>query len=155
MPPIHFLLVDDEELFVVTIAKRLRLKGFIVDVATSGAEALDRLETGNTIDIVVLDIQMPRQDGISTLKRIKTEYPLVEVIMLTGHATVQSAVDAMKRGAFDYLIKPYDLEALLEKADNAVSRKRYREEKIADARSRPYISDREREDLISEILKES
>jgi DNA-binding NtrC family response regulator len=155
MPPIHFLLVDDEELFVVTIAKRLRLKGFIVDVATSGAEALDRLETGNTIDIVVLDIQMPGQDGISTLKRIKTEYPLVEVIMLTGHATVQSAVDAMKRGAFDYLIKPYDLEALLEKADNAVSRKRYREEKIADARSRPYISDREREDLISEILKES
>ena len=155
MPPIHFLLVDDEEIFVVTIAKRLRLKGFIVDVATSGAEALDRLETGNTIDIVVLDIQMPRQDGISTLKRIKTEYPLVEVIMLTGHATVQSAVDAMKRGAFDYLIKPYDLEALLEKADNAVSRKRYREEKIADARSRPYISDREREDLISEILKES
>ncbi len=127
MPPIHFLLVDDEELFVVTIAKRLRLKGFIVDVATSGAEALDRLETGNTIDIVVLDIQMPGQDGISTLKRIKTEYPLVEVIMLTGHATVQSAVDAMKRGAFDYLIKPYDLEALLEKADNAVSRKRYRD----------------------------
>ena len=154
MLPVHFLFVDDEELFVETIAKRLRLKGFTIDVATSGTEALNRLETCNAIDIVVLDIQMPGLDGISTLERIKAKYPLVEVIMLTGHATVQSAVNAIKIGAFDYLIKPYDMDELLQKARSAVSRKRGREEKITDARSKPYISDREREDLILKILKE-
>lgn len=153
MSQIHFLLVDDEEVLIETMARRLRLKGFIADVSTSGTEALHYLETCDTLDIVVLDIQMPEEDGIRTLKRIKAKHPLVEVIMLTGHATVQSAVEAMKCGAFDYLIKPYDMDELLAKARNAASRKREREEKIRDVKSRPYISDRERKELIEKILE--
>ena len=153
MSSIHFLLVDDEEILIDTIAERLRLKGFVVDISLSGTEALNQLDKCNTIDIVVLDIQMPDQDGISILKKIKAKYPIVEVIMLTGHATIQSAVDAIKFGAFDYLIKPYDLDDLLIKANDAVSRKREREDKIYNVRSKPYISRREREELISKILE--
>ncbi len=154
MYSVHFLLVDDEKILIETIAERLRLKGFIADISLSGNEALNQLKTCNTIDIVVLNIQMPDQDGINILKKIKAKYPLVEVIMLTGHATIQSAIDAMKCGAFDYLIKPCDMDELHAKANNAVSRKRDREEKIGNAKLKPYISDREREELISKILEE-
>ena len=154
MPPIHFLLVDDEEKLIETLAKRLRLKGAVVDISLSGADALNQLERCGTFDIVVLDIQLPDQDGIRILKKIKATYPLVEVIMLTGHATIQSAVDAVKLGAFDYLIKPYDLNDLLTKANNAVSKKSDREDRICKIKLKPYISQREREKLISEILKE-
>ena len=150
---IHFLLVDDEEIYIQTIAERLRLKGFIADISFSGNEALSQLEICDTIDIVVLDIQMPDQDGISILKKIKEKYPLVEVIMLTGHATIQSAADAIKCGAFDYLVKPCGMDELLEKAKSAVSRKRYREEKIGIVKLKPYITDREKEKLISKILE--
>jgi DNA-binding NtrC family response regulator len=99
---IHFLLVDDEKVLIETIAERLRLKGFIVDCTLSGNEALNRLSKSDTIDIVVLDIQMPDLDGMSILEIIKAKHPLVEVIMLTGHATIMSAVEALKFGAYDY-----------------------------------------------------
>lgn len=154
MSSIHFLLVDDEKILVETISERLRLKGFAVDMSLSGKDALSRLATCHTIDIVVLDIQMPGEDGTGILKQIKANYPLVEVIMLTGHATIQTAIDAMKHGAFDYLIKPCDLDALLAKAGTAVSRKRRREGKISTVKLMPYISNREREELIAKIMED-
>jgi len=151
---IHFLLVDDEKVLIETIAERLRLKGFIVDCTLSGNEALTRLSKSDTIDIVVLDIQMPDLDGMSILEIIKAKHPLVEVIMLTGHATIQSAVEALKFGAYDYLLKPCDFNDLISKANKAILRKREREGKILNVKSKPYISDREREELISNIMKE-
>ena len=154
MSSIHFLLVDDEEVLIETIAERLRLKGFIVDCALSGNEALNQLGKTDTIDIVLLDIQMPDLDGMSILKILKVKYPLVEVIILTGHATIQSAVDALKFGAYDYLLKPCDFNDLLSKVNKAISRKREREGKILNVKFKPYISAREREELISNIMKE-
>ena len=154
MSSINFLLVDDEEVLFKAIADRLRLKGFIVDCALSGNEALNQLEKSDTIDIVMLDIQMPDLDGMSLLEIIKAKYPLVEVIMLTGHATIQSAVEALKFGAYEYLLKPCDFNDLISKANKAILRKREREGKILNVKLKPYISDREREELIANIMKE-
>jgi DNA-binding NtrC family response regulator len=154
MSSIHFLLVDDEEVLIETIAKRLRLKGFIVDCALSGNEALNQLSKSDTIDIVVLDIQMPDLDGLSILEILKAKHPLVEVIMLTGHATIQSAVEALTFGAYDYLLKPCDFNDFISKANMAINRKRKREARILNVKMKPYISDREREALISKIMKE-
>ncbi len=154
MSSMHFLLIDDEGVFIETIAERLRLKGFVVDCALSGNEAFSQLEKDDTIDIVVLDINMPDLDGMGILERLKAKHPLIEVIMLTGHASIQSAVKALKFGAFDYLLKPCDLNDLLSKANTAFSRKRKREAKILDVTLKPYISGREREEMISRIMKE-
>ena len=154
MSSINFLLVDDEEVLFKAIADRLRLKGFIVDCALSGNEALNQLEKSDTIDIVMLDIQMPDLDGMSLLEIIKAKYPLVEVIMLTGHATIQSAVEALKFGAYEYLLKPCDFNDLISKANKAILRKRELEGKILNVKLKPYISDREREELIANIMKE-
>ena len=104
------------------------------------------------IDVVVLDVQMPGLDGIQTVKQIKERHPLIEVIMLTGHASVQTAVEAVKHGALDYLEKPCDLDDLIAKAQTAAQRKKDREARLFDARTKPYISERERNELISEIL---
>lgn len=153
MGSISFLLVDDEKPFIETIARRLRQRGFTVDCAFSGKEALDRLEKDDTVDVVVLDVKMPDLDGIKTVEILKKKHPLVEVVMLTGHATVPSAVEALKFGAFDFLTKPCDLTDLITKARNAAARKKEREAKILDARMMPYISEREREELIAKILK--
>ena len=154
MSPIHFLLVDDERILIEAVAERLRLKGQIVDISISGAEALTRLKTCNTIDIVVLYIQMNGEDGLEILNRIRAEYPLVEVIIVTDNASIQSAIDAMKLGAFNYLIKPVDFDDLLANANNAVIKKRNREEKIFNVRIRPYLSPEEKNEMISKILEE-
>ena len=153
MTPFNFLLVDDEKQFVETTARRLRKRGFTVYCTFSGGEALNLLAENDTVDVVVLDVLMPDLDGINTLKPLKKKYPLVEVIMLTGHATVPSAIEAMKHGAFDYLIKPCDLKDLIAKAEQAAARKKEREAKILDARMIPYISEGERKRLISSILE--
>jgi DNA-binding NtrC family response regulator len=83
---------------------------------------------------VILDVKMPGMDGIETLKAIKSQVPLVEVIMLTGHATVESAIEGMRLGAFDYLLKPCDMDHLIAKVSEAAARKRQHEEKIINAR---------------------
>ena len=153
MSSIHFLFVDDEKPFVETIAERLRQRGFTVACAFSGTEALNQLEKCLTIDVVVLDVQMPEIDGIHILEKIKTKHPLVEVIMLTGYATIASAIEALKFGAFDYLTKPCDLNTLISMAKQAVARQKERETKILNARMKPYISERERDELISDILE--
>ena len=131
------LVVDDEVAVVEALARRLDRRGLKVGTASSGQQALDRLEEGgaSATDVVILDVKMPGMDGLETLRRIKERHPLVEVIMLTGHATVESAIEGMKRGAFDYLMKPCDLETLVAKLDQAGIRKRDHESKILEARA--------------------
>jgi DNA-binding NtrC family response regulator len=85
-------------------------------------------------EVVILDVKMPGMDGIEALQTIKRKVPLVEVIMLTGHATVESAIEGMKMGAFDYLLKPCDMDHLIAKVSEAAARKRHQEEKIINAR---------------------
>lgn len=129
------LLVDDEAPFVEALAKRLDKRGLEVLVAYSGPEALQKLDQESHADVVVLDVKMPGMDGIEALKQIKAAHPMVEVIMLTGHATVDSAIEGMKLGALDYLMKPCDMEVLMAKVQEAKLKKIKQEEKIAEARA--------------------
>ena len=129
------LLVDDEAPFVEALTKRLTKRELTVVIAFSGAEALEKLERDTHIDAVILDVKMPGMDGIETLRAIKAKYPLIEVVMLTGHATVDSAIEGMKIGALDYLMKPCDLDVLMAKVQDAYSKKMRQEEKIAEARA--------------------
>jgi len=133
MHSIRILLVDDEKPFLDTMRKRLEKRKLSVVSALSGKEALEQLDKNKNVDVVILDVKMPGMDGIQTLREIKKTYPLAEVIMLTGHATVESAIEGMRLGAFDYLMKPCDMELLLEKVNEAESKKRAHEEKIIDA----------------------
>ena len=128
------MLVDDEVPFVEAMTKRLTRRDLEVEQAFGGQEALDKLTDGSKTEVVILDVKMPGMDGIDTLKAIKSKVPLVEVIMLTGHATVESAIEGMKLGAFDYLLKPCDMSHLIEKVSEAAARKRQQEEKIINAR---------------------
>lgn len=136
IPP-SILLVDDEASFVETLAKRIAKRELTVDTALSGTEALEKLEEGgaSTIDVVILDVKMPGMDGLETLELIKRRHPNVEVIMLTGHATVENAIEGMKGGAYDYLMKPCEMDLLLLKIDSAVRKKREHEEKILEAKA--------------------
>ena len=131
------LVVDDEVQFVETLVKRLDKRGVKVRAAYSGQTALDALAgSGATnTDVVILDVKMPGMDGLETLARIKEQHPLVEVIMLTGHATVESAIEGMKHGAYDYLMKPCDLDVLMAKLNAAAVKKREHEAKILEARA--------------------
>ena len=126
------MLVDDEVSFVNTTAKRLNKRNIEVISAFSGKECLETLKMHQTLDVIVLDVKMPGMDGIETLKKIKKEFPLIEVIMLTGHATVGSGIDGMKLGAYDYLMKPCDIEELVGKVEKAARKKRAHEEKISN-----------------------
>ena len=148
MERMKMMLVDDEERFLSTTKKLLSKKGFEVLTAASGSDALDSLETHN-IHVVILDVKMPGMDGIATLKEIKRRYPLVEVIMLTGHATVESAIDGLKSGATDYLMKPTEIDALIEKAEEAYEKRKRVEEKIRVAQARRFMKSPR------DILKES
>jgi DNA-binding NtrC family response regulator len=118
----NIMIVDDEKDFVDMLSLRLRGRGENVLEACSGKECLDMLE-GMQFDVVILDIRMPGMDGIATLKEIKARHPLVEVILLTGHGTIQSSVEGMKLGAFDFLLKPADFQDLTEKLDKARQRR--------------------------------
>jgi len=117
------LLIDDEQQFVVTMAKRLRKRGFLVTEAGGGLEGLRILENG-PVDVVVLDVGMPDMDGIQVLREIKMRFPQVQVLMLTGHADMEVAISGMAMGAFDYLMKPLELEVLVGKIREACSRSR-------------------------------
>ena len=128
------LLVDDEKPFVETLMKRLRKRDVEIEAAYNGQEAIDHLSANEGIEVVILDIKMPVMDGMTALKEIKKRHPLVEVIMLTGHATVETGIDGMKEGAFDYLMKPCDMEQLIAKVQEAAERKRKHEQKIMEAR---------------------
>ncbi len=115
---INILLVDDEKDFVETLAERLEIRGFSALTALNGEEAL-KLVQEKDFDVILLDVRMPGKDGLEVLQEIKSIKPIIQVIMLTGHATVQSAVDGMKMGAFDYLMKPTETNKLFEMINNA------------------------------------
>lgn len=129
---IRVLLVDDEKEFIDVLAERLETRDFDVSKAYSGDEAVVVLK-GKKIDVVILDVLMPVKDGVETLREIKALQPIVEVIMLTGNATVESAVEGMKIGAYDYLLKPAETKDLVEKIVKAYKRKAEQEERIRQA----------------------
>jgi len=123
MRNIKLLVVDDEQRFLFSAEKILKRQGFDVLIAESGHNALSQLKA-HDVQVVILDVKMPGMDGLQTLKEIKHRYPHLEVIMLTGHATVPSAVEAMQMGASDYLMKPVAMDLLIKKACEAVDRGR-------------------------------
>jgi ActR/RegA family two-component response regulator len=138
--PIRVLLVDDEERFVQNLAKLLRGRGFEVTTALDGAAGVAAVETDARFDVVVLDVKMPGMDGIETLGRIKEISPDTEVLMLTGHANVETGIEAMREGALDYLMKPCDIEDLVAKINEA--------REVEDIRRRPVLWPRR---LVKEI----
>ncbi len=129
MNDIQVLLVDDEAEFLETLIKRMRKRKVNIAGVISGEAALSALED-NPVDVVVMDVRMPGMDGIRTLREIKNRYPLIEVIMLTGHANLEAAVEGMELGAFDYLMKPMDIDELLYKIEDAYGRKLIQEKKL-------------------------
>ncbi len=124
------LIADDETEYLDTLVKRMKKRHLDITGVRSGEEALEWLKQ-NSADVVVLDVRMPGMDGIQVLREIKIKYPLVEVIMLTGHANVEVAIEGMELGAFDYLMKPMDIDELLYKIQDAFKKKAIQQEKIA------------------------
>ncbi len=131
----RLLITDDEERFRTTLGKRLTENGFEVQTVGSGLDALDWLAK-EPCDVVILDIKMPGLSGIETLGEIRKKHIGVEVILLTGHADVPTAIEGMRLGAFDYLMKPHDFDQLMEKLLEAVKAKRHREERMRKAEER-------------------
>ena len=130
MNTFNVLFVDDEVDFLETLMKRMRKRLVNVSGVRSGQEALDFLDR-NQIDVVVLDVRMPGMDGIEALRAIKQRHPLVEVIMLTGHASLEVAKEGMELGAFDYLMKPVNIDELLYKLQDADQKRSIQEKKIS------------------------
>lgn len=110
------LLVDDEEDFTSALSKRLEARNLKVKTVNSGEDALHMVDE-QAFDVIVLDLAMPGMDGLETLQRIKADHPDAEIIMLTGHASVKSSVEAMRIGAEDLLEKPVDLPVLMDKIE--------------------------------------
>jgi DNA-binding NtrC family response regulator len=118
MADYRVLLVDDEEEFVSALSERLMLRGIEVDSALNGEEAL-ALMVEKVFEVVILDVMMPGLGGLEVLKQIKSTYPNTQVILLTGHGSTREGIEGMRLGAFDYLIKPVDIEEMLEKMREA------------------------------------
>ena len=121
------LLVDDEDDFRETLAKLLKKRKLHVAGAPTGQKALDLMDRSD-FDVVVLDVKMPGLDGIETLREMKRKKPLTEVILLTGHGSMESGIEGMKLGAFDYVMKPVNMNELLNKMRQAYERKVIHEE---------------------------
>jgi len=139
MHTFRILVVDDEVDFLETIVKRLKKRKLDAAGVTSGEDALNALEE-QLYDVVLLDIKMPGgMDGIETLREIKRLQPLVEVVLLTGHASVETSIEGMKLGAFDYLLKPMRFEDLLMKLAQAFEKKAAQDAKIRDAKIQELI----------------
>ena len=133
------LIVDDEEKFSEPLAERLTLRDYDVTTSQTGEDAIAKIKKYN-YDVVVLDVLMPGMSGIETLEEIKKIKPLTEVIMLTGHATVESAIEGMKLGATDFLMKPCETEDLVSKIQKAHDRKAEQEERIREAKTKDIIA---------------
>lgn len=128
MTTVRVLLVDDEEAFIMSNAKLLSNRGYDVRTVLDGNAALQMLAE-NDIDVAVLDIRMPGKDGIAVLAEIKKNFPLVEVILLSGQATFEAAIEGLKIGASDYLMKPCQISELIGKIEEACEKRRINEEK--------------------------
>jgi DNA-binding NtrC family response regulator len=125
----RILIVDDEKDFAETLSERLAVRDYDVTTALSGEEAINKVRN-YLFDVVILDVAMPGIDGIEALREIKSLKPLTEVIMLTGHATVETAIEGMKLGALDFLLKPCETNELVAKINRAHARKAEHEERI-------------------------
>lgn len=123
MDTLRVLIVDDEDDFRETIVKRLNARKILSEGAANGIQALEVI-AAKDFDVVVLDVKMPDMDGIETLRRIKQMKPAIEVIMLTGHASVEFGIKGMQLGAFDYVMKPAPLNELLDTIGQAYTKKR-------------------------------
>ena len=129
----NVLVVDDEQDFLETLVNRLKKRSIDAVGVMSGEEALEEIKK-KPFDVVILDIKMPGgMDGIEALREIKKMQPLAEVILLTGHASVETSIEGMKLGAFDYLLKPVKLEELLKKIAEALEKKDKQDQKIRSA----------------------
>ncbi|HDR15503.1 MAG TPA: response regulator [Desulfobacteraceae bacterium] len=116
------LLVDDEEEFLDILGERMKIRGMEVKTSSSALAALDVLKK-ESFDVIILDLMMPEMDGLEALKRIKKNRPELQVILLTGHGTIEKGVEAMRLGAMDFVEKPADLETLAAKIEKARARK--------------------------------
>ncbi|MFO7459920.1 MAG: response regulator, partial [Desulfatiglandales bacterium] len=119
---VKVLLVDDEKEFVDLLGERMSARGMEVSSTTSAADAL-KIAEEQTFDAIVLDLMMPEMDGLEVLKNLKAKRPELQVILLTGHGTIEKGVEAMRLGAMDFVEKPADLDALTEKIKKAQARK--------------------------------
>lgn len=128
------LLVDDEKVFTDNMSKLLTTRGYRVTSVYNGEDAVEALQK-ERFDVILLDLKMPGMDGISTLKELKKLELFTETLVLTGHGSIDSAIEAMKLGAYDYLTKPCEIDDLVMKIEGAwekkdVAEKRDMEEKI-------------------------
>ena len=123
MQSVKLLIIDDEVEFASTLRQRLELRGLDTTDVHSGREGLETVEKINP-NIVILDLKMPDMAGLDVLAEIKKYDPDIEVIMLTGHGSTVSGIEAMEKGAFDYIMKPVDLTKLLEKIYSADEKRR-------------------------------
>ena len=133
------LLVDDEHDFVEALAERMETRGMKVSATTSAKEAIKKIET-ESFDAIVLDLQMPEMDGLEALSIIKKIRPELQIILLTGHATVEKGIEAMKLGALDLIEKPADLKTIVEKINTAKARKMILVEKKTEEKVRKIVT---------------
>lgn len=139
MPKPRILIVDDEKRFVTTLIKQLTERKLDVSGVYSGKEAITEVKN-MLYDVIILDVKMPGLDGTETLQELKKINPGIEVIMLTGHGSVASAVEGMRLGAYEYLMKPCEIEELMEKINEAYKLKAARDERIRKAEIRRMIA---------------
>ncbi len=118
---VKILLIDDEEEFVTTLAQRLEYRGYYARAVHEGQAGLNALAE-DLFDIVILDLMMPGLSGMDTLKQIKNNYPDIPVILLTGHGSTKTGIEGMRHDAFDYLIKPLDINELIGKINLALKK---------------------------------
>jgi DNA-binding NtrC family response regulator len=135
----NVLLVDDEEQFLKVFSQRLEGRGLKIDTSTTGEDAIKRVK-GKEFDAIVLDLVMPGISGIETLQRLRSENPDLQIIILTGHGTVEKGIEAMKAGAVDFLEKPADMDKILAKISEA-------------KRERILLIEKKHEEHIKDILK--
>ncbi len=133
------LLVDDEEDFIEALGERMENRGMKVSTTTSAKDAIKKVKE-ESYDAIVLDLQMPEMDGIEALKAIKKINPDMQVILLTGHATVEKGIEAMKLGAMDLIEKPADIETIAKKIKKAQAKKMILVEKKTEEKIRKIIS---------------
>ncbi|MCX5881436.1 MAG: response regulator [Deltaproteobacteria bacterium] len=126
----HIMVVDDEETICEALMAWFVKDGYKVAIAFSGEEALEYIQ-GNNIDIFLADVKMPGMDGIELLSRIKEKQPEAAVVMMTAHGSIQTAVEAMKLGASDYLCKPFDPDELSLLMERVMMQKTLQRENIA------------------------
>jgi DNA-binding NtrC family response regulator len=132
MEPFTVLFVDDETDFTNSLMKRMQQRNINTLEASNGPEALEIIKAQHDqCDVVVLDVKMPGMNGISVLKEIKVNYPQIEVIMLSGHANLNVALEGLEQGAFDYLVKPVDMDELFYKLQDACNQRKLNQKRAS------------------------